>query len=147
MTVFPDGRKERLHGHNYYLAAAVDLADISFAEMIDFALIKSALAGLCDEWKEHLLLAANNPHYERVGDAGGELEFRLCKKRYVIPSDEVIELPIDNISVEALAAYAADRLLETLHLPGEIAIGLEVRVEENPGQGGSCYRSFQGLGT
>lgn len=139
MTVFPDGRKERLHGHNYYVAAAVDLEDIAFESMVDFALIKGALGALCDEWKEHLLIAERNPHYELVRRSGGELEFRLCGKRYVIPDDEVIGLPIDNISVEALAAHAAARLVEQLAPSLGPALGLEVRIEENPGQGGTCY--------
>lgn len=139
MTVFPGGRKERLHGHNYYLAAAVDLEDIAFESMVDFAVIKSALGELCDEWKEHLLLAEHNPHYERVRESDGEIEFRLCGKRYVIPADEVIALPIDNVSVEALAAHATDRLHRQLAPFLGPAVGLEVRIEENPGQGGSCY--------
>lgn len=139
MTVFPDGRKERLHGHNYFLAAALDLAAVSFAEMIDFAPIKRALGALCDEWKEHLLLAEQNPHFELVG-RGDEIEFRLCGRRYVIPGDEVILLPIDNVSVEALACHAAERLLDELR-PSltAAAVGLEVSVEENPGQGARCY--------
>jgi len=28
MTVFPDGTKERLHGHNYTIAVAIEVAGI-----------------------------------------------------------------------------------------------------------------------
>ena len=35
MTVYPNGRKERLHGHNFRIDLAIDLADGSFAAMID----------------------------------------------------------------------------------------------------------------
>lgn len=143
MTVFPDGRCERLHGHNYYLAAAVDLESIAFADMIDFGVIKDALAALCDSWKEHLLLAERNPHYQLVRRDEVETEFTLCGKRYVIPTEDIIALPIDNVSVEALAAHAADRLLERLGGALAGAVGLEVRIEENPGQGGSCYRQLR----
>ena len=48
MTVFPDGTKERLHGHNYQVGAVLELTDISFAHMIAFAPIKDALADLRD---------------------------------------------------------------------------------------------------
>jgi 6-pyruvoyltetrahydropterin/6-carboxytetrahydropterin synthase len=141
MTVFPGGRKERLHGHNYYLSLALDLADVSFAKMIDFAVIKDALAALCEEWKEHLLLPRDNPHLELLARGAEEIEFRLCGRRYVIPADEVLLLPIDNVSVEALASHAAERLLTSMGgALGPAVVGLEVRVEENPGQGGSCYR-------
>ncbi len=143
MTVFPDGRKERLHGHNYYLALAIDLADVSFAKMIDFAPIKDALATLCNEWKEHLLLASENPHFELVSESDVEIEFRLCGERYVIPRQDIVMLPIDNISVEGLASHATDKLLATLKpIIGAHVVGIEVRVEENPGQGASAYRSL-----
>lgn len=141
MTVFPDRRCERLHGHNYYVAAAVDLESVAFADMIDFSVIKRALGELCDRWKEHLLLAEANPYYELVRRDEVETEFRLCGKRYVIPTEDVIALPIDNVSVEALASHAAERLLTSMGgALGPAVVGLEVRVEENPGQGGSCYR-------
>jgi len=146
MTVFPDGRKERLHGHNYYLAVAVDLRDVSFANMVDFAPIKEALQAICDGWKEHLLLAKDNPFFVIDRDDDSEIEFRLCDKRYVIPREEVVLLAVDNISVEALAACAADRLIEALGaVLTECVVGLEVRVEENPGQGASCYRTLNAL--
>lgn len=141
MTVFPDGRKERLHGHNYYLAVSLDLTDISFANMVDFGPIKAALEALCSEWKEHLLLATSNPRFELVADDGVEIEFRLCSARYVMPRDEVLLLPVDNIAVEALAQLAGARLLETLDpILHQHVVGIEVTVEENPGQGATCYQ-------
>ena len=144
MTVFPDGSKERLHGHNYYVGTAIELADISFAEMVPFAPIKTALLELCQNWKEHLLLAERNPHFEIVRDRQGEFEFRLCGERYVVPRSDVILLPIDNVAVEPLALHLCDLLVERLddvvraaHLKG-----IEVRVSENPGQGAVCYREL-----
>lgn len=139
MTVFPDGRKERLHGHNYYLAVELELAEASFATMVEFEPIKVAMAALCDEWKERLLLAAANPHYELVRDDGTELEFRLCGERYVVPRRDALLLPIDNVSVEALSAYAAAVLMGRLALRRPPVTGLRVVVSENPGQGASVF--------
>lgn len=139
MTVFPDGRKERLHGHNYYLAVEVELSDARFAAMVEFEALKDAMAALCEEWKEHLLLATGNPHYELVRDDGAELEFRLCGERYVVPRKDALLLPIDNLSVEALSAHAAEILLGRLALRRPSVVGLRVSVSENPGQGASTY--------
>ncbi|HUH00740.1 MAG TPA: 6-carboxytetrahydropterin synthase [Kofleriaceae bacterium] len=139
MTVFPDGRKERLHGHNYYLAAELELEDASFANMVEFEPIKAAMAALCDEWKERLLLAGANPHYELVRDDGIELEFRLCGERYVVPRRDALLLPIDNVSVEALSAHAAEVLLGRLALRRPPVTGFRVVVSENPGQGASIF--------
>ncbi len=137
MTVFPDGTKERLHGHNYMLAIALEVSDVSLEAMIPFSAIKTALAALCAEWKEHLFLAGKNPRLEIVRD-DTQLEFRLCGEAYAMPRGDVLVLPIDNISVEALAVHAADRLRAMLTLPASVT-ALEVTVEESPGQGAS-YR-------
>lgn len=147
MTVFPDGTKERLHGHNYYMGITVELADIAFDKMIPFGPIKAAAAALCAEWKEHTLLAAHNPHLQVLRDGDGELEFRLCGERYVLPRRDVLVLPVDNMTVEALAAHAADVLLDRLApvLHREVVEAIEILVTESPGQGAVCRRSLGGM--
>jgi 6-pyruvoyltetrahydropterin/6-carboxytetrahydropterin synthase len=137
MTVFADGTKERLHGHNYTVAVALDVARIELDAMLPFAPIKAALAELCAAWKEHVLLAANNPFLVVVRDDGVELELTLCGERYVMPRGDALLLPIDNISVEALAAHVASELRGKLGVAG-VARTLEVTIEESPGQGASC---------
>ena len=139
MTVFPDGRKERLHGHNYYLSIEVELSSVSFDALVEFAPLKRALAALCDEWREHLLLAADNPHFAIVRDDGVELEFRLCGERYLVPRGDAILLPIDNVSTEALAQLALERVIEGVpELAAPAVAGVRVTVEESPGQGASA---------
>jgi 6-pyruvoyltetrahydropterin/6-carboxytetrahydropterin synthase len=135
MTVFPDRTKERLHGHNYTLAVAIDVDRVELASMIPFAAIKTLIAELCKSWNERLLVAAHNPHLVIVR-AEGELEFTLCDQRYVVPRGDALLLPIDNITVEALAAHVADLLRDRIAALG--ARALEVTVNEHPGQGASC---------
>ncbi len=144
MTVFPDGTKERLHGHNYYVSIAVELSDVSFERMIDFGVFKAELATLCGEWKEYTLLPARNPFFELVTDTALELEFRLCGVRYVLPREDVKLLPVDNVSVEALSTHICDLLIERLQdaLRAEAVCGFEVTISENPGQGASCHRAI-----
>lgn len=148
MTVFPDGRKERLHGHNYTMAVAVDLADASFSNMVDYASIKGAGQKLAHSLRERLLIAEKNPHLavDRDEGPGGEVEFRLAGKRYVLPREDVLLLPIDNVSTEALAGYASAVIGEGLAelIPAGTAVGIEVTVEESPGQGATCYRPLAG---
>ena len=140
MTVFPDGTKERLHGHNYQVGMEIELSDVSFSSMIPFAEIKSALAAQCADWKERLLLATQNPHYCVLASDTQSHEFTLCGERYVSPRGDVLELPIDNIAVEPLASHLADLL--AARLPNVLALpyvrGFEVRVHEHPGQGARC---------
>lgn len=144
MTVFPDGSKERLHGHNYYVSLTIELASIQFESMIDFGPVKDALATLCAAWKERTLLAADNPFFEIVSDTKKEIEFLLCKERYVLPRGDVLLLPIDNLAVEPLSDLACDRLLEALgdSLQPQIVRAIEVTIEENPGQGATSRREL-----
>jgi 6-pyruvoyltetrahydropterin/6-carboxytetrahydropterin synthase len=138
MTVFPDGSKERLHGHNYTIAIALEVDTITLQAMIPFAPIKQAIAEICAAYKERVLLAELNPHFKIVRD-DGELEFTLCGERYVLPRGDVLLLPIDNISVERLAAYLAVVLEQKLPmLKAPQVRTLEVTVEESPGQGSTA---------
>ena len=143
MTVFPDGTKERLHGHNYTVALALEVARVELASMIPFAGIKAGLAELCAAWKERVLIAARNPHLTILRD-DTELELTLCGQRYAMPREDALLLPIDNVSVEALAAHVASILhakLAVLAAPHVRA--LEVTVEESPGQGATCELSLR----
>ena len=138
MTVFPDGTKERLHGHNYTVALALDVARVDLAAMVPFAAIKACLAELCAAWKEHVLIAARSPHLVIVRDDGVELELTLCGQRYVMPREDALLLPIDNVSVEGLAAHVAELLRERIAALSPHVLALEVSIEEVPGQGASC---------
>lgn len=142
MTVFADGTKERLHGHNYTIAVVIELDRVDLAAMIPFAPIKHAIAELCQQWKERVLLAASNPHFTIARD-DHELEFTLCGERYVLPRGDALLLPIDNISVEALAAHVAKLLSERIAvLDAPQAQAIEITIEESPGQGASCRLSL-----
>jgi 6-pyruvoyltetrahydropterin/6-carboxytetrahydropterin synthase len=140
MTVFPDGSKERLHGHNFNVSVAVDLRLVAFETLLDIGIVKAAVEAQCREWNERLLLAEHNPHFEILAREP-ELEFRLCGRRYVVPADEVILLPIDNVIVENLSMEFARRVVARLGLAlrPEVVAGVEVDVREARGQGGSTY--------
>jgi 6-pyruvoyltetrahydropterin/6-carboxytetrahydropterin synthase len=140
MTVYPGGRKERLHGHNFRIFLDIDLVDGSFAAMFDLDIARRALDAICARWKERLLLPAKNPYFELVRD-DAELEFRLCGARYVVPRDEAVVVPIENVSVEGVAEHVADLLAQELAALRAVS-GIEVRVEELPGIGASRYRAF-----
>lgn len=142
MTVFPDGTKERLHGHNFAVTVALELLDVSLRSFIDLGLIKRAVEEQCRAWNEAFLLAERCPFFTIVSRERGELAFELCGKRYVVPEDEVILLPVDNIVVETLAEEFARALVARLGaaLRPDVVEALEVEVTESPGQG-AVYRS------
>lgn len=140
MTVFPDGTKEPLHGHNYHVGLVLELREASFDKMIPFALWKDALKELCDAWDHRVLIPANNPFFKKIRVTPEESEFTVCGKRYVLPSDEVLFLETDNLSSEAFAAELCRKYVSKLqNQPGfELATAIEITVEECPGLGSSC---------
>ena len=143
MTVFPDGTKERLHGHNYSIALALDLDRIDLSAMVPFSPLKQALADLCAAWKERVLLAAHNPFFKVHREDDLEIEFHLCGDHYVLPKTDVLLLPCDNISVEALSVLVAARLRDTIERLSSHILGFEVTVAESPGQGATCAVSLR----
>ncbi len=141
MTVYPDGTKENLHGHNYRTELTFDLENVDFKNMIAFGDVKAAMKGVCQEWDEKVFLAAHCPMMKMAAHSPESIAFSLCGKSYVLPSDEVILLPVDNITTERLAEQFALRLVNLLpsQIVSKLVYGFRIKIEEITGQGAS-YR-------
>jgi 6-pyruvoyltetrahydropterin/6-carboxytetrahydropterin synthase len=139
MTLFPDGSKERLHGHNFRVSVSLDLASRAPEKLVDLGQIKAALSEQCAAWDQRLLLPRFSPRFQLLRQDGGECEFNLSGRHYVVPADEVLLLPLDNVVVETLAELFAQMLLGRLltFIPrGEVS-HLEVTLTESEGLGAS----------
>ena len=139
--IFPDGSKERLHGHNYRVRVEIvgDLTDRGL--VIDFIEAKPVVRELCDELDEHWIVPGEHPELkvERRDDGHTEVVYR--EARYLAPSDEVLVLPINNSSAENLATWFGGELLSRLEDRFGITQvrSLRVAVSETDGQAG-VYR-------
>ncbi|MCA8974107.1 MAG: 6-carboxytetrahydropterin synthase [Planctomycetes bacterium] len=136
--IFPDGTAERLHGHNYKVFVELHTALDRHGLVVNFKEIKPLLRKLCDDLDEHLLIPGEHPVLTAEHVDGGSIEIRYRQRRYLIPADEVIVLPISNTSAENLAAWFGRELRQrmrgtwpTLHVER-----LSVGIEETPGQRG-----------
>jgi len=140
MTVFPDGSKESLHGHNYSTEVSLELSSIALNDTIAFSVVKKIMREICEAWDEKVLLPSQCPFFELLKKDEQSVEFSLCKKRYVLPADEVVFLALDNITSETLAGEFSRRLILGLKKLPEFSLiqSVSVRVEESPGQGGTC---------
>jgi len=140
MTVFPDGTKERLHGHNFQVAATIELAADAF---IAFSCFKQVIRAACEAWDERVLLPRLSPHLQILPSTEAEIDFVLCGDRYVMPRRDVIWLDVDTVTTEKLAAQLCKLVtggLLPLWLDGQI-LSLAVEVEETAGQAASCRMS------
>lgn len=136
--IFPDGSAERLHGHNYKVWVGVETELDPHGLVINFKEIKPIVKAIVDELDERLIIPGKHPVLtcRELGDGSAEIRYR--ERRYLIPADEVLVLPISNSSAENLAGYVADQLLHRLgrQMPGVVPLAVEVGVEETPGQRG-----------
>lgn len=140
MTVFPDGTKERLHGHNFQVAVTVELpADVFVA----FARFKQEITAVCEAWDERVMLPRLSPHLQVLPSAEHEVDFILCGDHYVMPRRDVLWLDVDSVTTERLAAQFC-RIVAGALLPlwqdGRI-LSLAVQINETAGQGASCRMS------
>ena len=140
MTVFPDGSKENLHGHNYQVELTVELTEPTIARMLSYEVFKRALKTVCERWDEKVLIAADNPHLETLPAAADECAFRLCGKRYVLPADEVTMLAVDNVTAENLARLLFEQFWKELTADQTVAwrerlMAISLRIDESRGQG------------
>ena len=148
MTVFPDGGKESLHGHNYQVELTVELTEPALARMLSYEVFKQALKTVCRAWDEKVLIAADNPWLKWLPAEADECAFRLCGKRYVLPADEVAMLEVDNISAENLARLLFERFWADLTTDRAVPwreriIAVSLRIDESRGQGATYAIRFK----
>lgn len=136
--IFPDGTKERLHGHNYHVTCEVDGQLSAHGLVIDFKKVKPIIKELCDQLDEHWLIPGEHQElrWQHRDDGHTEVTWRHC--RYLAPTDEVIVLPINNTSAENFAAWMGRTLFERLRAAfGRVSVRrMRVEVSETSGQKG-----------
>lgn len=138
---FGDNICERLHGHNYGVAAEVFGPLNEHQYVIDFIALRDALRSICLELDHHMLLPTDHPAI-RVAAGEEEVEVTFEDRRWVFPRGDCILLPVANTTTELLARYIGRRLLDELDRRlGFRPARLRVEVDENHGQWGVCELS------
>lgn len=137
-TIFPGGKAERLHGHNYRMSVAVEGKELRGGLLLDFTAIKAAASYVCETLDERTLLPMEHPELQ-VAENGPSVEVRYRERRYRFPREDLGLLPVANTTVEELARYTAERLVERLgETLREAGVRrLRVGIEETPGQEGA----------
>jgi len=133
-TLFPDGRAELLHGHNYRVRLEVAgrrLSDVGL--LFDVSVVKRAIRERCAGLDERTLIPTGTDRLA-VARRDGTVEVRFRDRLYAFPEADVVLLPLANVSIELLARMLWHEVAETL--AGTPVERLTVEVEETPGQ--SC---------
>lgn len=128
------GQCERLHGHNYRVWAEVWGPLDENQYVFDFIALKDLLRAITDRLDHRLLLPRDNPLIQ-VEQRGEEVEARYREKRWIVPADDCIILPLANTTAELLARWIAGELRKSLERDHDFSPErLIVEVEENVGQ-------------
>lgn len=128
------GQCERLHGHNYRLAAEVDGPLQADHYVFDFVALKRYAGALTEELDHRVLLPTRSAEIavEEVGDV---VRARYGERAWVFPRGDCVLLPVENTTAELLARYLGMRLADVLRREhGFTPTALRVEVEESPGQ-------------
>jgi 6-pyruvoyltetrahydropterin/6-carboxytetrahydropterin synthase len=130
-----DGNCERLHGHNYHVAAQVHGPLDENQLVVDFLLVRAKLREIVAALDHYVLLPARHPQI-RVEDDGREVTAAWGDRRWVFPSGDCRVLPVSNTTAEMLASYLGGQLAEALGQAGSRFDRLRVEVDECDGQVG-----------
>lgn len=132
------GTCERLHGHNYRVAASVFAPLDANQYVVDFQALQEALHSILQEL-DHRMLVPTQHHLLQVSHLGEEIEVRSECRRWLFPREDCVLLPVANTTAEQLAWHIGNRLLQTLK--SSSARGLRkvrIEVEESAGQWAAC---------
>lgn len=133
-TLFPDGRAELLHGHNYRVRVSLAGPGLDgVGLLVDVAAVKRRIRASCAALDERTLIPAETERLE-VRRTGGGVEVRFDGRSYRLPEGDVVLMQLENVSIELLARKLWDEIAPTL--AGTPVEELMVEVEETPGQ--SC---------
>lgn len=127
---------ERLHGHNYRVAAEVHGPLDENQYVVDFIALRDTLKEIVDELDHHMLLPTEHPLIQvQASDVRVEVNFR--DRQWVFPRDDCILLPMANTTTEQLARYIGLRLIDALQRrTGGRPDSVRISVDENYGQWG-----------
>jgi 6-pyruvoyltetrahydropterin/6-carboxytetrahydropterin synthase len=104
-----DGHCERLHGHNYHVAAEVHGPLDENHLVVDFLLVRDKLRQITTALDHYVLLPTRHAQLH-VEDNGQEVTATWHQRRWVFPSGDCRLLPVANTTAEMLAAYIGQQL-------------------------------------
>lgn len=129
---------ERLHGHNYRVAAEIWGPLDENHYVVDFIALRDTLKAIVDQLDHHMLLPTGHPLI-RVDASEQEVEVTFADRRWVFPRGDCLLLPVANTTTELLARYIGGRLFDELAArTGVRPERIRVAVDENFGQWGVC---------
>ncbi|VVB91272.1 Dihydroneopterin monophosphate aldolase [uncultured archaeon] len=127
-----------LHGHTYAISVRIE-GEQAGEFIIDFEQVKGIVNNICDRLDHRVLIAEKDPRLRIEKKGSVSIEMIESKKKYVLPSEDVVFLPTSSVSAEDLCKYFTSGIAKALKSNGaENITKIHVRVDEGIGQGAGC---------
>lgn len=120
-----DGEFEPLHGHTFQVTLRLLGIPGDDGMLLDFGEIKTALREAIAPLRRRTMMPGHAPEV-LITRENGTLSVVAGRKRYVLPAEDVVVLPLTNTTTEAIAGYLLERALPYLHGYGLTSVELEV---------------------
>lgn len=120
-----DGEFEPLHGHTFQVTLRMSGVPGDDGILIDFGEIKAALREAIAPLRRRTMMPGHAPQV-LITSENNTVSITAGRKRYVLPADDVVVLPMVNTTTEGIAGYLLDRVLPSLHGQGLTKVELEV---------------------
>ncbi len=120
----------RIHGHNWKVKVEVEGELEEHGWVIDFTLLKNITDELLNKF-DHKMLLPNSIAYDYTCE---NLNFTTNSKKYSLPKEDCVIVPIGNITCENLAYFLHKELWQILKKFKNIH-NLEIKVNERDEQG------------
>ncbi|MBA2655197.1 MAG: 6-carboxytetrahydropterin synthase [Gammaproteobacteria bacterium] len=138
-TIFSPTTRERLHGHNFRVAAKIDSEIVPDRGMaFDYGVYKEILHRLCKQLDSYFLLPTMSP-YLRIETEGDYYYAYFHEDKIPFLKKDVLLLPLRNISVEELAKWFLEQIVaDEKTINQHRVVGVYLQVFSGPGQGASA---------
>lgn len=132
-TVFSATKRENLHGHNFFVTAALSGPIDDGGLCFDYDIVKSKLRELCASLDEAVLLPTESPYVDIEQD-DDYVTAVFGDERLPFLRRDVKVLAVRNVTVEELAHWFVVQLTADADVAELRVDALELRVSSGPGQ-------------
>ena len=110
-TLFSDTDRENLHGHNFQVTLDAEATIAADGLTFDYNILKKALKHMCDDLDEQVIMPTQSPHLTIESDEHYTYVIFNGERIPFLERDLTL-LPIRNVTVEVLAHYLMETLLQ-----------------------------------
>ena len=108
-TIFSATQRETLHGHNYSLRTTLTATAQAPGITFDYRIFEEKLIQYCQQLHFRLLIPLKSPYLTMIEDEQ-HIEIIFNRESMWLLKKDVVLLPIENISLEALSQWFIDQL-------------------------------------